>query len=554
MRSVQVRRIRLLGFMNNPGKVSLELPPVGLVLVTGQNGAGKSRFVEAVSYAGWGKTLRGTDPRRAGEMGGVELLTGFGLEATRFWNDHHKNELAIWHRLADASLNTQYEFDTASKAQEHLTGVLGEWDTWRRSCAFSSSDDLSFATATDAERKRLLESLLGLQRFDAAQERCRRDTRQAAQAAQEAERALLRIQTAKTQAEANLEALAAVAAMAAPSADLAGLRMRLTALEEALPAAEKAVQREEATLRAAQQALANYEAQERRLAAQVRELAGSKSCPTCDQAWPDQVARDQKQAQLEGQLKAHQASRPVVGDQAALRQAQRAVQDGQRGIATLGQQLRTAEEAQQRYQEAQELVKNAKVALLDMEDQHDTAVAELEEHKATLRHLEITDSVLGTKGARAHMLHDALRGLEQVANLWLDRIARVDAPLRLKLSPYTEKKSGGTSDAISLEVEGAGGGKGYRAASGGEQRRIDVALMLALAQVAQMADGRVAPTMFFDEVFDALDGAGREAVVNVLDQLAHDRCVVVMTHSVELIDILVPDVRVTVVDGQVVIK
>ncbi len=432
--------------------------------------------------------------------------------------------------------------------------MLGEWDTWRRSCAFSSADDLSFATATDAERKRLLESLLGLQRFDNALDRCRADLRQLASDAQAASLALTKLQVAKGSAEGNVAALEAIAGAAAPQQDLAGLRGRLRVLEEMLPDRQKAASAA-ADLHMCQETLVRDHAnKDRQLAQAIQTMVSQRNCPTCDREWEDIADRDAKTSKLGEQLKAHRSTKPGLPDTTARNHAQQALQDCQTGVYKLRAEVQQAEVAQQRYHEAQQLVKDAKLALLDMEDQLDAQTAALALLTSSVRHLETAEAVLGTKGARAHMLHDALTGLEEVANTWLDKIARTDAPLRLQLSPYTEKKSGGTADSISLEVHGAGGGKGYKAASSGEQRRIDVALMLALAEVAQRADGRVAPTMFFDEVFDALDEPGRMAVVDVLDELAQDRCVVVMTHNAELIDQLVPDLRVHAADGKIEIK
>jgi len=45
--------------------------------------------------------------------------------------------------------------------------------------------------------------------------------------------------------------------------------------------------------------------------------------------------------------------------------------------------------------------------------------------------------------------------------------------------------------ALTLEVKGAGGDHGYKGASGGERRRIDIALLLALADMASGANGLV---------------------------------------------------------------
>ena len=58
---MNVHEIRLTGFMSHDD-TAVALPDRGLVVLTGDNGAGKSSLIEAVAVALWGKTLRGTDP------------------------------------------------------------------------------------------------------------------------------------------------------------------------------------------------------------------------------------------------------------------------------------------------------------------------------------------------------------------------------------------------------------------------------------------------------------------------------------------------------------
>lgn len=549
---MQVRSIGLMNLMRYTKPVELLLPPVGLILITGQNGAGKSTFVEAVSYAGWGKTLRGTDPRIAGESGQASIALGFGMEVTRRWTSGMRNVLDV--ELQDKA----FEFDTPTKAQDHVTSVLGEWDTWRRSCAFSSVDDLSFATATDAERKRLLESLLGLSRFDRAQELCRVQAKAANWEHTAATQRLAHAQSRLAATREGLGALETMAASAAPTADLASLRARLETVQSNLPIRQANHRDERESHQAAVQGQANHTAQvnQAKRALQVLDnTPAADACPSCGQTWPDAAARlnhrEVQRIKLQHELQALLDSPHKGADPERLKAAEEALRTVQNAISQLTGELAQAERDHKRYQDAQSQVKTAKINILDMEDVELSAQADVAQHAYALRHLDTTDLVLGTKGARAHMLVDALTGMEAVANLWLERIARTDAPLKLHLSPYTEKKTGGTADSISLEVEGAGGGRGYRAASGGERRRIDVAIMLALAEVAQAADGRVSPTMFFDEVFDSLDRHGVEAVARTLDQLAQDRCIVVMSHNEELISNLVPDMRLHVADGKV---
>jgi DNA repair exonuclease SbcCD ATPase subunit len=544
---MQIREISLTEFMRFQGDTAVKLPPVGLVLITGVNGAGKSTLVEAVSYAAWGKTLRGTDPRRADMAGSARIRTGFGLELCRSWTRGMRSQLDVAHDQADES----WAFDTITKAQDHVTSVLGEWDTWRRSCAFSSVDDLSFATASDSERKRLLESLIGLSRFDRAQDACRQDLKAANGDVLTHRGVLARVQTQKAEATRNLAALEQMAATQAPTANLEALRLRVDMLRDMLPVRERNLADERAAKQAAWVGQQEHRAKVTQLEREIRALEGGAACDRCGQPWPDHNDREKRLIGLRHDLAELRAEPHTGPDEARYRAAEQALDEVRTALATVQAELVQGERAAKAYREAQDLVRQAKLNILDMEDAELVAQADLSAAEYAARHLEVTDTVLGTKGARAHMLTDALTGLEAVANLWLERIARTDAPLRLKLSPYTDKKSGGTADAISLEVEGAGGGRGYRAASGGERRRIDVAIMLALGEVAQRADNRVSPTMFFDEVFDSLDMPGVEAVATALDQLAQDRCVVVMSHNTELIMNLVPDLRLHVQDGRI---
>lgn len=209
--------------------------------------------------------------------------------------------------------------------------------------------------------------------------------------------------------------------------------------------------------------------------------------------------------------------------------------------------LRMAEQAARQRQVAREGMERAEAALADVENSLAKDENAAREVMRRLQVLTAVEQVLGLKGVRAHVLGRALSGIEQAANSWL---LRFGLDMSLELKPYTEKKTGGVSDAISLMINGAGGGYGYKGASGGQRRRIDVALLLALADVASAAQGRAPGTLFLDEVFDALDQAGVDAVCGVLEELARERAVVVITHSFALIARLRANIRVEVDNGK----
>jgi DNA repair exonuclease SbcCD ATPase subunit len=168
--------------------------------------------------------------------------------------------------------------------------------------------------------------------------------------------------------------------------------------------------------------------------------------------------------------------------------------------------------------------------------------SEMLKHDAGIEELAAVEKVLGLKGVRAHVLGSALFGLEAVANAWLSRIS--GGGLTVKVTPYTEKKTGGVSDSISIDVEGAGNGHGYRAASGGERKRIDIALLLALGDIAAAAHGHKPGTIFCDEIGDTLDAPAVLALSKALQDIARGgRAVVVISHSSDLQRTLQADAR-----------
>jgi DNA repair exonuclease SbcCD ATPase subunit len=151
------------------------------------------------------------------------------------------------------------------------------------------------------------------------------------------------------------------------------------------------------------------------------------------------------------------------------------------------------------------------------------------------RELEVCEQVLGVRGVRVVVLTHALAAAESLANVYLGQMS---IGMRVKIRGFTTLKNGDVNANISIEVEGAGAGHGYKASSGGERRRIDAALLLAFAEIAAAASGGDPGTLFIDEVFDALDVEGCASVAQVLADLGQRRCVVLITHRVELTQLL----------------
>lgn len=522
-----VKHLSLGQFMGHQA-TELEFPSNGIVLVFGPNGAGKSAVIEGVAVAAWNTTLRGTHPWSS-DAGHATVQTDL-ITAQR---ELAKSKAKLLWQHADGTPIAKY--DTPTKAQAGLEEVIGDQDVWRRTSVFSSQDAAHFTLAADADRKRFMELVLGLDRFDAGSTRARAELRNAERAVEDArtKRSVAQA-TLDGEAKRRMDAQATLDAMG-PEPDLDQLRADVLLAQEE---EGDAVDEYDARALLLDQFIAQHRALEQadRAAAAALQKCASGVCPTCEQAWPavtlEQAALaaehahsalyDAKQTYAAESARLTSMAKAALDELTAARarheEAQRTLRDAQRDQSVRERHQRVLDGVV-----ADEDAVKAKLVALDIT----LAAAELE-----LAYAQQTDKVLALGGVRSTLLANALSGIETIANTWLGRIAGWG--LRLELKPYSEKAGGGVKDKISLEVHGAGGGYGYKASSGGQRRRIDVALLLALSEVAAAAHGQTPGTMFFDEVFDALDSDGVDAVCSVIEELAADRCCVVITHNVEL--------------------
>lgn len=549
---MKVRSIALTQFMSHAG-TEVRLPDTGLVVFTGTNGSGKSSVIEAVATACWGRSLRGGPGGwRKGVHGSVRAQVG-GLEVTRTCDKRGAKSL-VWARV---NQDQPCVYDTTTKAQDALEHEIGSFDQWRRTHVFSSQDAAHFSLATDAERKALLEELLGLDRFDSALQACADDLSLAVGQAQThqllRERLAERYRSLKVALDtAAPEEAQPVSTVTTADFDVAASFVAAVANEEAArlalnahfhsgrahpsPAFDVAVAVAVRDAKQARDRVAQLEAGE---------------CPTCLQACDAQhlvdfreeladcdalvvrrtEARAAEAARVTAELELHRVEGVSLKAEheswcravSAAREAQARIVSDQRDL-TLWETRKLQSEGRRA-----ELLRLWGVAADELDVSEDAMVGTAQQ----VAHLQAVKEVLGLRGARVRVLGQALEGVEAVANVWLSRF--FSGPVSLRLNPTSTLKSGREVGAIGLEVSGVGGGIGYPGLSGGERRRVDAALLMALAEVAAAAAGREPGTVFLDEVFDALDQPGIDAVQRELAQLSQKRCVVLITHSTELV-------------------
>lgn len=551
---MNVKEIQIENFMSHESSRVL-LPERGVVLVTGPNGSGKSTLIESVSMACWGKTLRGTFPWNKKD-GFVRV----SMDELSIERAYRKNKTLLdWSTLKE----DKDSFVTTSKAQDALEKIIGSQWLWQRTHVLSVSDVACFTQSTDGERKRLLEAFIGLEKFDDALKQCRCELQEKELLCNQTERSvelsesrlqalerLVRESEETLKSFSKIDKIESVKALSAHKESLVNLKTALVERQEVLVDERCEMMG----------ALNTFRERHNQAQSKAKLLKEHSECPTCQQVIPDfmkksaSVAAEQSEKvyltaikKFEEQMKGiNQDLSEVTSDQ---RNALDAINDLDRRIAKAEEQARLKAMQDSQRNELKTRCESARVELEVMKQQVIKSRDDFKQRSIDVLELTAVEKVLGLRGVRAHVLGSTLAAIEQMANAWLQKIA--GEQLRLHLKPYQEKKTGGVTDAIGLEIAGAGGGYGYQAASAGERRRIDVALLFALAEIAAASQGTKSGTLFVDECFDGLDSEGVPRVIEVINELASERVVVVITHDEALRDKISPLVHLRVSSGQI---
>jgi DNA repair exonuclease SbcCD ATPase subunit len=545
-------------------KTTVALPKTGLVLLTGRNGSGKSTCIEAVAYAHWGKTIRDAHPWAEDLDGSIRVASQYGT-------------VSVVRKSGKLSMSIQQGDTVVHKGGVEQGRVLirhdvGLWDLWSRTHVLSSADAACFTSARDSERKHIIESLLRLTRFDDALKRAKqaRDAAATDLQAHDRDTATLRIDVSTAHARVRECAESRPRELEVPpeppdpgaeppNSDAAELRLR-----QSKSVSDRLRRLGTSELQIATQA--HQDALARRRGAEdvvTRMRAGA--CPTCGRDWEygavnaaDSAFRDACATVI--------ATAKAVQEQAGIREGLLAEQDQIQQVCQ--DEIQRAREAAQAWRTAMQVRRSWQTWTAKAQEQHDAAMArwraQLEAAQAALRTAEdalvsheferpaLADAlaieqhcceVLGLKGARAIVLRRALEATTVLANTWLSQLETASGRIQIEITGARPLRDGGTADEIGIQVTGAGGGLGYAALSQGERRRVDTAILLALAEVATISSGMQPGTLWLDEVFDLLDDVGTVQACSILREVARRRCCVVISHDATVAQYLRADLH-----------
>lgn len=154
----------------------------------------------------------------------------------------------------------------------------------------------------------------------------------------------------------------------------------------------------------------------------------------------------------------------------------------------------------------------------------------LPELNEQLERLQFWTRAFSNQGIKSFILDDITPFLNRRANYYLSKLS--SGQLEIIFSTQTTLKGGGQRERFSLKVTNKNGGSEYVANSGGERKRIDLAINLALQDLIASRGNKKINIAIFDEVFDALDENGVDGVISLLRELSKTKStIMVVSHN-----------------------
>jgi len=154
-------------------------------------------------------------------------------------------------------------------------------------------------------------------------------------------------------------------------------------------------------------------------------------------------------------------------------------------------------------------------------------------HTAAERKVLIAEDavkVFSPTGVRGQVLDEVTPYLNDQTAKYLSTLS--DGNIRATWTTLVKTKKGDLKEQFTIEVDHDKGGKKFGLISGGEQRKVQIACALALQDLVATRATKQIDLFMGDEIDNALDPAGLERLVQVLEEKARERgSVFIISHN-----------------------
>jgi DNA repair exonuclease SbcCD ATPase subunit len=143
---------------------------------------------------------------------------------------------------------------------------------------------------------------------------------------------------------------------------------------------------------------------------------------------------------------------------------------------------------------------------------------------------ELVAKVFSPAGVRAFLLDEVTPFLNDQTAKYLGTLS--DGNITATWTTLVKTAKGDLREKFSIEVDKANGGGTFGLISGGEKRKVRIACALALQDLVARRATKPIELFIGDEIDDALDDAGRQRLMDILQEKAKERgSVFIISHS-----------------------
>lgn len=490
--------------------LEFNLDSVGLNLIEGKNGHGKSSIFEAIVWCIFGKTLRG--------MSGDEVInTASGkdcfvsleiqvadkiLEIQRFRaHSQFKNELFLF---VDGEDIRKWSNKSTQDDIETILGV--DFTAFVNSVLFGGGLTRFFASLTDKEQKTVLDALTGVNIYDSALEVVKSEYNSVQQEVIQQQINLTRLENSITTFVADLEE--ANTKYKNWENDRNKRRQDKSNLlfdySNKLEQSKTRIASNIELLRSTQTELQG-----------LYEEKSKKVCQTCKQPLP--FDKDAKIKELEKYISQLNSSIAVDKSNMSLYNAQS--EQLQNDISAIEDEPNVwAEVARKLLSMLEE--NNEEIVRLK------SLVAEMQE-QLTIKSFWLDG--FGNAGIKSLRLDSVAPFLTHKANEYSDLLT--DGRIHISFQTQAQLKSGDIRDKFNVQIINQDGHSSHKGSSMGERRCVDLCILWSLQDLARSRVAEPINIEFYDEIMDILDEDNTEHVLTVLNNRAKERSVWVISHN-----------------------
>jgi DNA repair exonuclease SbcCD ATPase subunit len=561
---IEFTKLVFRGFMSYRDRQEVPLSNQGIVRIEGRNldegdsnRSGKSAVIEPLVWSLFARTIRGirndSVVYRFKKKRGCYADTYFRRNNIPYrvcrYQRHpkYKNNLRFWVNGKEKSSRHK------DRTQEKIESALGcDYNSFVNSVVFGGAKP--FASLSDAEQKKVLESFLHFERIDNALQytKSQVDTLEEHLSSKQKEKAEL---TGKASSfHDSLKSLRgsektwvqeAIAARRSAQARLDRLNAR-----KPLKTPLKRLQTLENRLSRATSRVLETKARYSSLRGQISELEAKlqdrsrllekEACPTCGQ--------DIKKSSLEAVVRHYEKELKKIREQSEMahtsllqfrkeeEETRSKLERVQRAKAKIESRMQT------RMQMRRELMLTLNPAREEMtpfasdiqqtELQYSKTMSKLlqvrqEEQslQRKLKDLKFWIQGFGNQGVKALVVRQALPAMNAKLQEYAEEI--FDGKAELNFSPTRKSKQGDTKELFSLQYKARRGAETYLGESSGGRRRVDICCLLVFSWLSGICN-----LLLVDELLDSLDSQGKETVLRILEKLRGT--VLVISHDKHL--------------------